>query len=149
MAERALKPERESAVAERKAAFRVRRRSRLQPPLAAVREGLRYKYFTSLSDAFGISPRDLASVMGIPERTLARRKAEGNFSPEESDRLSRLRRLADFTEDVLGDRDKASEWLQRPNKALGGEPPLRWLDTDLGSRQVEDVLGRIAHGVTG
>ncbi len=149
MAERAVKPERDAAVAEGKAPFRGRRRSRLHAPLAAVREGLRYKYFASLSETFALPARELSAALGIPERTLARRKAEGNFSPEESDRLARLQRIAEFTEKVLGDRAKASEWLQRRNHALGGEPPLSWLDTDLGSRQVEDILGRIAHGVTG
>ena len=60
-----------------------------------------------------------------------------------------IQRIAELTEKVLGDRVKASAWLQRRNRALGGEPPLSWLDTDLGSRQVEDILGRLAHGVTG
>ena len=43
--------------------------------------------------------------------------------------------------------DKASTWLRRPNRALNNERPLRLLDTDVGARQVEDILGRIAHGV--
>ena len=49
--------------------------------------------------------------------------------------------------EVLGSREEASRWLHAPNPALGGQTPLELLDTDLGSRQVEDVLGRIEHGV--
>ena len=49
--------------------------------------------------------------------------------------------------EVLGSQEEASRWLDTPNRALGGRTPLELLDTDLGSRQVEDVLGRIAHGV--
>jgi uncharacterized protein (DUF2384 family) len=37
-------------------------------------------------------------------------------------------------------------WLQRPNRALNGELPIRLLDTDIGARQVEDILGKIEHG---
>ena len=48
---------------------------------------------------------------------------------------------------VFGAEDKATTWLQRPNRALNGERPIQLLDTDLGARQVEDVLGRIEHGI--
>ena len=51
------------------------------------------------------------------------------------------------TVEMLGNPDKAVEWLRTPNRALGGELPLDRLDTDLGARDVEDVLGRIAYGV--
>ena len=37
--------------------------------------------------------------------------------------------------------------LRTPNRALGGERPLDQLDTDIGARAVEDILGRIAYGV--
>jgi len=30
---------------------------------------------------------------------------------------------------------------------LGGERPLDQLDTDVGAREVEDILGRIAYGI--
>ena len=44
-------------------------------------------------------------------------------------------------------KEKAVAWLRRPNRALGRHVPLELLDNDLGARQVEDVLGRIQHGV--
>ena len=66
---------------------------------------------------------------------------------DESDRLLRLGRVAALAEQVLGSRDKATVWLHAANTALGEESPLSRLDSDLGARQVEDVLVRIAHGV--
>ncbi len=63
------------------------------------------------------------------------------------DRLFRGGRIAAQAEQVLGSRAKASAWLRKPNRALGGAVPLRQLDTDLGAGEVEDVLLRIAHGV--
>jgi putative toxin-antitoxin system antitoxin component (TIGR02293 family) len=80
-------------------------------------------------------------------RTLARRKKEKRLHADESDRLFRVGRIAALAEETLGSKDKAKRWLQKPNRALGGAAPLRLLDTELGARQVEDVLGRIAHGV--
>jgi putative toxin-antitoxin system antitoxin component (TIGR02293 family) len=49
--------------------------------------------------------------------------------------------------DVLGEREKALRWLGSPNKALGGRRPLDLLDTGLGAKQVEQILGRIESGV--
>jgi uncharacterized protein (DUF2384 family) len=37
--------------------------------------------------------------------------------------------------------------LRRPSTLLDGEAPLDRLDTDIGTRQVEAILGRIAHGL--
>ena len=66
---------------------------------------------------------------------------------DESDHLLRLTRIIARAVDVHGDRDKASRWLRQPNGALGGAVPLELLDTDAGGQQVEQVLGRIEHGV--
>jgi putative toxin-antitoxin system antitoxin component (TIGR02293 family) len=49
--------------------------------------------------------------------------------------------------EMIGDEGKAIEWLETPNRALGGERPLDQLDTDMGARMVEEILGRIAFGV--
>jgi putative toxin-antitoxin system antitoxin component (TIGR02293 family) len=49
--------------------------------------------------------------------------------------------------EMIGDREKATAWLGTPNRALGGDRPLDLLDTDLGARMVEDILGRIAYGI--
>ena len=75
------------------------------------------------------------------------RSSGARLRPDESDRLFRVARIAALAEESLGGRDRAARWLKRPNRALGNAIPLQHLDTDLGSRQVEDVLGRISHGV--
>jgi putative toxin-antitoxin system antitoxin component (TIGR02293 family) len=112
-----------------------------------LREGLPYESFEALRRGFDLSQNDLAAVLGLPGRTLARRKTQHRLRPDESDRLVRLARIAALAEDVLGKRHTAAAWLRTPNRALGGEAPLARLDTDLGTRQVEQVLGRIAHGI--
>ena len=112
-----------------------------------VREGLPYAVLESLSVRFQIPREHLIRVLRIPLRTLARRKKERRLQAAESDRLLRVARIAAFAEDVLGDVAKAGRWLQKPNRALGGVVPLDQLDTDIGAWHVEQVLGRIAHGV--
>lgn len=112
-----------------------------------VRHGFPFRTLIALGSAYGLDTRALAGVLDISERSLARRKARGRLTHNESDRLFRVARIAGMAEEVLGDRKKASRWLQKPNRALGGSVPLEQLDTDIGARRVEAVLGRAAHGV--
>jgi putative toxin-antitoxin system antitoxin component (TIGR02293 family) len=114
---------------------------------AQLRLGLPYSALEAVASGFEIAPADLVTVLRVPPRTLARRKREKRLHADESDRLFRLGRIAALAQEALGSRAKATRWLHQPNTALGGAVPLRQLDTDVGARQVEDVLLRIAHGV--
>lgn len=112
-----------------------------------IREGLPFTSLEAVMEQFGLKREEVSWALDLPLRTLARRKQEKRLSPGESDRLVRVVRIAVQAAEVLGGREEASGWLHAPNRALGGQTPLELLDTDLGSRQVEDVLGRIEHGV--
>lgn len=112
-----------------------------------LRSGLPYAALEAVASGFQIDTADLVAVLHVPLRTLARRKREKRLHADESDRLFRLGRIAALAEDVLGSREKATRWLHEPNRALGNAIPLRQLDTEVGARQVEDLLLRIAHGV--
>jgi len=112
-----------------------------------VRGGLPYAALEAVMRQLGLNREQVAEALHLPERTLARRKKERRLHPDESDRLFRLARIAAQTAEVLGSTDKAARWLRQPNRALGGRVPLALLDTDAGTREVEEVLGRIEHGV--
>lgn len=114
---------------------------------ASILRGLPYGAFEAVSANYGLPRPLVVRALQVPERTLVRRKQAARFHADESDRLVRLARLAAIAEDVLGTREKAGRWLQKPNRALGGAVPLEVLDTELGARRVEEILGRIAHGV--
>lgn len=114
-----------------------------------LRAGLPVGSLAAVASAFGLEPAAVAGVLRIPARTLARRKHQRRLSPEESDRLFRLSRVATLAEETLGGRPKATAWLHAANRELGGVTPLSRLDTDLGAEEVEAVLLRLAHGVVG
>lgn len=118
--------------------------TRLQQQL---RGGLPYASLETVMARFQIAREDIVVLLHLPLRTLARRKREARLRSDESDRLFRLSRIATLAEEVLGSPARASQWLHRPNRALGHAIPLRHLDTDLGARQVEDLLIRIGHGI--
>lgn len=112
-----------------------------------IRAGLPFASLETVMRRFSFRREEISATLDLPPRTFSRRKRERRLSGDESDRLFRLARIAARAAEVLGNEGKASRWLHRPNRALGGEPPVSLLDTDLGARQVEDVLGRIEHGV--
>lgn len=114
---------------------------------SALRKGLPFSTLESFRRHADLSLPELTALLGIPERTVARRKEAKRLTPSESDRLYRVARALAHAESTLGDPHKATVWLKRPNRALGDEIPLTLLDTDVGARQVEGVLLRIAHGI--
>jgi putative toxin-antitoxin system antitoxin component (TIGR02293 family) len=114
-----------------------------------IKQGLPYRSLESLRERLRLSVPEAANVLHMPARTMARRRQSRKLDPVESDRLYRIARVAGQAVSVFGTEEKATTWLQRPNRALGGELPIRLLDTDVGARQVEDILGRIEHGIVG
>ena len=97
-------------------------------------------------DSAGLSLKELASSLDLSPRSLQRRRQRGRLAPYESDRLYRLARTIALAKYYLGDSDRATRWLKRPNRALGGRTPLELVDTEPGARLVEDILGRIGYG---
>lgn len=113
-----------------------------------VRKGLPAGSVAALAEKLHLGNTVLSRKLGIPQRTMTRRLSQAShLSPAESDRMVRMARVYANAVEMIGDREKAIEWLSTPNRALGGERPLDQLDTDMGARMVEDVLGRIAYGV--
>ena len=112
-----------------------------------IREGIPAAAVESILSAVRLSQTELAQALGIPERTLARRKREGVLNSEESSKLLRLARAISRANEVFDEPVAAIDWLKSPNAALGGNAPLSLLDTDIGAESVFDTLGRIEHGV--
>jgi putative toxin-antitoxin system antitoxin component (TIGR02293 family) len=113
-----------------------------------VERGFSYKTLHSLESSSGIPSPALAGMAGIPERTLARRKAAGRFTPEESERLLRLSTVFELAVELCeGDNAAALRWLTAPRKALEGNTPLAYARTEVGAREVENLIGRLEEGV--
>ena len=112
----------------------------------AVREGLAVQDVDGVLASGRLSAAEL-DRLALPRKTLHHRRGLGRLSPEQSDRLVRLLRVIGAAEEVFGSPAKAHRWLRLPSAALAGHAPLDLLDTEVGARQVETLLGRIAHGI--
>lgn len=113
----------------------------------AVKDGLPTRVFVDLARRLGVAEAALADVVGLSVSTLQRRKRAGELTPAEGEHVLRVAALLERARQVFGAEDVAADWLTQDNLALGHATPLRMADTELGAREVEDLLGRLEHGV--
>jgi putative toxin-antitoxin system antitoxin component (TIGR02293 family) len=59
----------------------------------------------------------------------------------------RYQRLLEKADDIFGDVASARAWLTHKQPGLGGAVPLDFARTEIGAREVENLLGRIEYGV--
>ncbi len=97
--------------------------------------------------ALGLQQAEIDVVI-IPRRTLQhRRSRREKLTVEESDRVLRAIRVLSLAESVYGRRERALAWLRKPHARLDGRTPLLLLNTDIGSRIVEELLVQIDEGM--
>jgi putative toxin-antitoxin system antitoxin component (TIGR02293 family) len=112
-----------------------------------IRKGLAFSELAALQKRIDLPLQQLAAKLSISRSTLQRRKHAGRLSPNESDKALRFARLLEHATDVFGDIDKARAWLKHPQYGLGGAVPLDYAETEIGAREVDNLLGRIDYGV--
>jgi putative toxin-antitoxin system antitoxin component (TIGR02293 family) len=124
-------------------------RSMTTPQLIEQLEaGFSIKALHSFESNSGLDLTFLASLIGIPEKTLVRRKSSGCLSSDESERLLRISNIFEKAVELFeGDADAAIDWLTTPKKVFNGQPPLQYSRTEPGAREVENLIGRVDHGV--
>lgn len=90
----------------------------------------------------------VARLVSITRRTLTRRQIEGRLAPDESDRVLRASRVFALAVDLFeGDVAAARQWLETPQPGLGGVTPIEFASTEVGAREVENLIARLEHGV--
>ncbi len=112
-----------------------------------IQKGLRFSELETLQNSIDLPFEQLAAKLSISRSTLQRRKAAGRLSPDESDKVMRLSRLLEHATNVFGDIEKARAWLKFPQRGLGGAVPLDYAETEVGAREVDNLLGRIEYSV--
>lgn len=113
-----------------------------------VNRGFSFRAMQALEASSGIPLARIASLIGTPPRTFARRKASGRLSADESEKLLRLSAVFEQALDLFdGNQARALGWLSSPKKELGNETPLEYSRTEVGAREVENLIGRLEHGV--
>ncbi len=114
-----------------------------------TRQGFPVGVIDRLVGELAVSQQVLLRTIALSSATLTRRRAANKrLSPQESDRVYRI--AAAYLSALRlfeGDADAARRWFTEPAKALGGNTPLEHLDTEAGADEVQDLIGRLEHGV--
>jgi putative toxin-antitoxin system antitoxin component (TIGR02293 family) len=112
-----------------------------------IQKGLPFSELEALRKQLDLPLDELASKLSISRATLHRRKDGGRLSTEESDKVVRFSRLLAHAAHVFGDAEKGRAWLKFPQHGLGGAVPLDYAKTEVGAREVDNLLGRIDYDV--
>lgn len=110
-------------------------------------KGVYKRQVKRLAGVLCLNSATLAAMLAITPRTIQRQPEEKRFDRTVSERAVKLAMLAVRGIRVLGDQNEFCSWLQTPNVALGNRTPVSLLTSVIGMGMVEDVLGRIEHGV--
>jgi putative toxin-antitoxin system antitoxin component (TIGR02293 family) len=115
--------------------------------IKALKAGLPVVELDDLQSNLDLPMDKLAPMLGISKATLHRRKNAGRLDAAESDRVVRFARLLGRAAAVMESLENGRHWLASPQVGLGGAIPLEYAETEVGAREVEDLLGRIEYGV--
>jgi putative toxin-antitoxin system antitoxin component (TIGR02293 family) len=112
-----------------------------------IRAGLSFRSVENLQKALHLPMDKIATALGISRATLHRRRLQGRLDKAESERVVRYELLLKKATDVFGDKDDARRWLTHPQPGLGNTAPIEFAKTELGAREVENLLGRLEYSV--
>ena len=119
----------------------------VQQQIGRIQAGLSFRAVRNLQSALDLPLEKIATFLGMSRATLHRRKTQGKIARDESEKLVRYQRLVKRAEEVFGSATSAREWLTHPQPGLGNVKPVEFARTELGAREVENLLGRIEYGV--
>jgi putative toxin-antitoxin system antitoxin component (TIGR02293 family) len=112
-----------------------------------IEKGLPFSELEALRKHLDLPLDQLAGKLSISRATLHRRKSGGRLSTGESDKVIRFSRLLEHAANVFGNIEKGRAWLKFPQYGLGGAVPLDYAKTEIGAREVDNLLGQIDYGV--
>lgn len=125
-----------------------------QPKASAARRPVQIKstgldaQLNLLAQQFGVTLKELAPLLQLSESTLHRLRRQTTLAGATAERVELLRGVFQHGLRVYGgDEPALRDWLRYPLGELDGRTPLQTLTTIAGFTQVDDVLGRIEHGI--
>ena len=116
--------------------------------LRLLAAGMKWAQVAQFMEQSGLTARELAGFLELPERTFARRRESGRLLKAESERMLRLMEIFFSAQEMFdGDAEAARQWLTEPAHGLGQARPIEYAQTDFGGREVRNLIGRLLHGV--
>lgn len=105
--------------------------------------GLAFREFEALRKQLDLSLEELSARLGLSRAIIEQRKASGHLTTDESGKVVCFARLLGHAARLFGGLDEARQWLKAPQRGLHGAVPLDYAKTDLGAREVENLLRQL------
>ncbi|MDH5603942.1 MAG: DUF2384 domain-containing protein [Cyclobacteriaceae bacterium] len=115
--------------------------------IGQIRTGFSFKDMLAFSDTIEKGLSDFSTVLQVSLRTLQRYNEDKKLNQPQSERLWELSKLYGHGYSVFDSRGAFNQWMDTPNPLLGGVTPFSLLDTHAGLEMVNNLIGRIEHGV--
>ncbi len=113
-----------------------------------VEDGLPVMDIVHFGKLAGFTNEELARLIQIPARTYARRVADrARLKTHEGERAARLMRVFDRAKQLFVTDENTRGWFNARLLVLGGKTPLEYAQTEPGAREVENIIGRLEHGI--
>ena len=115
--------------------------------IAAIKKGLPGTSIGRMAEIFAVNRTQIYSLLHLKPKTAQRASSKSALPVDTSDHIVQILKVYDRCRDLFGTNEKAARWLNSPNHALGGEAPIRLMDTMEGISLVNDTVTRIEFGV--
>ena len=107
-----------------------------------------YRSVLELARKLKLNREQIRIILGISESTQFRyEKSNPRLKPNLQDRWSRVIRITDLARDLFVDDVEVQRWLSTPKQVLDNICPIDLLNTDIGTRKVEQMLLQASYGV--
>ena len=115
--------------------------------LNQIKVGYPASVITVIRDGLNLTNAGAAELFEISVSTLERhQRNDKGLNIGISERVDRVALITKQAVDVFEDQDRAVQWLQTPNLALGNDKPIALCSTEIGSNQVRRLLTAIEYG---
>lgn len=114
----------------------------------SINRGISFSTFENMIRKYNFSLQNWADFLHVSTKTLSRYQKESKtFDALQSERIIQIEMLHERGEEVFGNKENFSIWLETENVALGKRIPRTLLNNSFGIQLLMDELIRIEHGV--
>lgn len=114
-----------------------------------IKQGLPAGSVFFLQKQLNLGDKEYSATLGVSDKWLGRYRKESHkhLSTNMGDRLYRIARIFKLAEEVFEKKSAVNRWLHRPQTGLNERVPLDLLQTEVGTKEVEELLYRIEYGI--
>jgi len=116
--------------------------------VALSNEGITKASLDSLISHLGISKKSFSeNILDASVKTIERKKSTDKLDRRTSSQIIEITKVVEHAFEVFEDEEKVKSWLNYPNRALNNTKPIDLFYIPTGLKMVNDILGRIEHGI--